>query len=88
MFESVSFLYDDFSMISFFVYKLFKGRLYHCGLLFCLQVMRMTLSSLNWRRREMVRWLVTCATEVGVEALVSIMQNWYQLFTPTEATGE
>lgn len=35
----------------------------------------------------MVRWLVTCATEVGVEALVSIMQNWYQLFTPTEATG-
>ncbi|XP_073994707.1 zinc finger SWIM domain-containing protein 5-like isoform X2 [Rhodnius prolixus] len=52
-----------------------------------LQVMRMTLSSLNWRRREMVRWLVTCATEVGIEALVSIMQNWYQLFTPTEATG-
>lgn len=53
-----------------------------------LQVMRMTLSSLNWRRREMVRWLVTCATEVGVEALVSIMSNWYQLFTPTEATGK
>lgn len=50
-------------------------------LLICLlsvsrQVMRMTLSSLNWRRREMVRWLVTCATEVGVAALQSIMQNW------------
>lgn len=30
-----------------------------------LQVMRMTLSTLNWRRREMVRWLVTCATEAG-----------------------
>lgn len=30
------------------------------------QVMRMTLSTLNWRRREMVRWLVTCATEVGM----------------------
>lgn len=29
------------------------------------KVMRMTLSTLNWRRREMVRWLVTCATEVG-----------------------
>ncbi|XP_022255372.1 zinc finger SWIM domain-containing protein 5-like, partial [Limulus polyphemus] len=52
-----------------------------------LQVMRMTLSSLNWRRREMVRWLVTCATEVGLEALISIVQNWYQLFTPIEATG-
>ncbi|XP_078732970.1 LOW QUALITY PROTEIN: zinc finger SWIM domain-containing protein 5 [Lampetra fluviatilis] len=52
-----------------------------------LQVMRMTLSTLNWRRREMVRWLVTCATEVGVCALVSIMQSWYTLFTPTEATS-
>lgn len=35
----------------------------------------------------MVRWLVTCATEVGVDALLSIMQNWYQFFTATEATG-
>lgn len=35
----------------------------------------------------MVRWLVTCATEVGMEALTSVMQNWFQLFTPTEATG-
>lgn len=47
----------------------------------------MTLASHNWRRREMVRWLVTCATEVGVDALISIMHNWYSLFTPTEATG-
>ncbi|XP_028987244.1 zinc finger SWIM domain-containing protein 5 [Betta splendens] len=52
-----------------------------------LQVMRMTLSTLNWRRREMVRWLVTCATEVGMRALVSILQGWYTLFTPTEATS-
>ncbi|XP_029025233.1 zinc finger SWIM domain-containing protein 6 [Betta splendens] len=52
-----------------------------------LQVMRMTLSALNWRRREMVRWLVTCATEVGVFALDSIMQTWFTLFTPTEATS-
>lgn len=29
----------------------------------------MTLSTLNWRRREMVRWLVTCATEVGKSVL-------------------
>lgn len=49
--------------------------------------MRITLASLNWRRREMVRWLVTCATEVGMDALTSVMQNWFQLFTPTEATG-
>uniref|UniRef100_UPI00358F311A zinc finger SWIM domain-containing protein 6-like isoform X2 n=1 Tax=Myxine glutinosa TaxID=7769 RepID=UPI00358F311A len=52
-----------------------------------LQVMRMTLSTMNWRRREMVRWLVTCATEVGVCALMSIMQSWYTLFTPIEATS-
>lgn len=52
-----------------------------------LQVMRMTLTCLNWRRREMVRWMVTCATQLGVDALKSIMQNWYHLFTPTEATG-
>ena len=53
-----------------------------------LQVMRMTLtSSLNWRRREMVRWMVTCAVEVGLEAVLSVMQSWKGLFTPTEATG-
>jgi hypothetical protein len=54
-----------------------------------LQVMSMTLSqsSPNWRRRDMVRWLVTCATEVGLDALISIMHNWDQLFTPVEATG-
>lgn len=35
----------------------------------------------------MVRWLVTCATQLGLDALLSIMQNWYQYFSPTEATG-
>lgn len=48
-----------------------------------LQVMRMTLTCLNWRRRGMVRWLVTCATQLGLDALMAIMQNWYQLFTLT-----
>ncbi|XP_066143681.1 zinc finger SWIM domain-containing protein 5-like isoform X1 [Euwallacea fornicatus] len=52
-----------------------------------LQVMRMTLSSMNWRRREMVRWLVTCAVELGLDALISLMQNWYQFFSATEAAG-
>lgn len=52
-----------------------------------LQVLRLTLSCVNWRRREMVRWLVTCATEVGVAALMSIMQGWYSLLTPPEAVA-
>lgn len=47
----------------------------------------MTVSSLNWKRREMVRWLVTCAIEVGFQALLSIMQNWHSFFTPLEAAG-
>uniref|UniRef100_A0A8C2VKP4 Zinc finger SWIM-type containing 4 n=1 Tax=Chinchilla lanigera TaxID=34839 RepID=A0A8C2VKP4_CHILA len=50
-----------------------------------LQVMRMTLNTMTWRRREMVRWLVSCATEMGPQALMNIMQNWYSLFTPVEA---
>eukprot|EP00095_Tigriopus_kingsejongensis_P008306 maker-scaffold871_size86487-snap-gene-0.22 protein:Tk08306 transcript:maker-scaffold871_size86487-snap-gene-0.22-mRNA-1 annotation:"hypothetical protein DAPPUDRAFT_306274" len=52
-----------------------------------LQVLRITLTSLNWRRRDLVRWLVTCATEVGFEALLSILKNWHRYFTPTEASG-
>ncbi|XP_019747883.1 zinc finger SWIM domain-containing protein 6-like isoform X2 [Hippocampus comes] len=52
-----------------------------------LQVMRMTLSTVDRQRRKMVCWLVTCATEVGVLALDSIMQSWFTLFTPTEATS-
>uniref|UniRef100_A0A8C9IYW8 Zinc finger SWIM-type containing 4 n=1 Tax=Panthera tigris altaica TaxID=74533 RepID=A0A8C9IYW8_PANTA len=48
-------------------------------------VMRMTLNTMTWRRREMVRWLVSCATEIGPQALMNIMQNWYSLFTPVEA---
>ncbi|XP_010611707.1 zinc finger SWIM domain-containing protein 4 isoform X1 [Fukomys damarensis] len=51
-----------------------------------LQVMRMTLSTMTWRRREMVRWLVSCATEIGPQALMNLMQNWYSLFTPVEAS--
>ncbi|KAF2349650.1 hypothetical protein FHG87_019593 [Trinorchestia longiramus] len=51
------------------------------------QVLRLTLSCVTWRRREMVRWLVTCATEVGVAALMSIMQGWYSLLTPPEAVA-
>ncbi|KAM6149136.1 zinc finger SWIM domain-containing protein 4 [Erethizon dorsatum] len=50
-----------------------------------LQVMRMTLNTMTWRRREMVRWLVSCATDIGPQALMNIMQNWYSLFTPVEA---
>lgn len=48
----------------------------------------MTVASLHWKRRDMVRWLVTCAIEVGFQALISIMQNWQSLFTPLEAASK
>uniref|UniRef100_A0A8C4QF72 Zinc finger, SWIM-type containing 5 n=1 Tax=Eptatretus burgeri TaxID=7764 RepID=A0A8C4QF72_EPTBU len=51
-----------------------------------LQTMRMTLQSANWRRQEMVRWVVTCATEMGMPTLMNIMQRWQMFFTPVEAT--
>ena len=51
-----------------------------------LQVLRMTLEPGNWRRREMVQWLVECAVEAGTSALSHIMKNWSSLFTATEAT--
>lgn len=52
-----------------------------------LKVLRMTLNTRNWRRREMVQWLIECAVEVGTSALSQIMKNWSSLFTPTEATS-
>jgi len=52
-----------------------------------LKVLRMTLNTNNWRRREMVEWLIECAVEVGTSALSQIMKNWSSLFTPIEATS-
>lgn len=52
-----------------------------------LKVLCMTLNSENWRRSEMVQWLIECAVEVGTSALSHVMKNWSSLFTPTEATS-
>lgn len=52
-----------------------------------LKVLRMTLNTHNWRRREMVQWLIQCAVEAGTSALSHVMKNWSKLFTPTEATS-
>uniref|UniRef100_A0A914WWL1 Uncharacterized protein n=1 Tax=Plectus sambesii TaxID=2011161 RepID=A0A914WWL1_9BILA len=53
-----------------------------------LQVLRMTVGSPTWwPRREMVRWLVNCASSLNLAALLSVLTNWSQLFTPAEACG-
>ncbi len=43
--------------------------------------------SSGWRRREVVRWLVSCAVEAGLESLMSLLRTWSGLLTPTEAAG-
>lgn len=52
-----------------------------------MDVMRMTLTCLNWRRRDMVRWFVTCTIEFGFDGRKILLENWSQFFTPTEAAG-
>ena len=52
-----------------------------------LQVLRQTLKSVHRRRWEMVRWVVTCACEVGVDGVLYILRNWSELFTAAEAVG-
>ena len=34
----------------------------------------MTMQGGTWRRTEMVGWLVTCATEIGLSALMSVIK--------------
>lgn len=43
----------------------------------------MTLSTMTWRRREMVRWLVSCATEIGESPPGGLPPNssWNQMGT-------
>lgn len=53
-----------------------------------LKVLRMTLHAHNWRRRDIVQWVIECAVESGTSALSHIMKNWSTLFTPTEATSQ
>jgi len=40
----------------------------------------------SFKRRSMIQWVVSCATELGIDALRRIMHHWYHFFTPTEAT--
>ncbi|EDV22322.1 uncharacterized protein TRIADDRAFT_28605 [Trichoplax adhaerens] len=60
----------------------------NCSFKIGLQVCRLTLHQANnTKRTDMVRWLVTCAVDVGIEALRTLMELWRSLFTPNEATS-
>lgn len=52
-----------------------------------LQVVKMTLSSTDNKRKEIVRWIVTCSTEIGFTALYNLMSFWDNFFTPIEAVS-
>ena len=52
-----------------------------------LQVVRMTICQSDAKRREIVRWLVNCAVELGFNALMNLLQSWHSLFTPVEAVS-
>ncbi len=42
----------------------------------------------NWFRRDMIRWAVSCASLLGFDAMISLMDNWSHLFSPLEAAGK
>lgn len=56
-----------------------------------LQVVKMTLVTAvnenNNKRKEIVKWIVNCAIEIGYPALHYLLHHWYNLFTPIEAVA-
>lgn len=54
-----------------------------------LQVLKMTLSHQglpdSLKRQDYVEWMVDCATEFGLQGLITLMHSWTELFTPLEA---
>ena len=53
-----------------------------------LQVTKMTSSMNDNKRKEIVKWIVNCALEMGFVGLCYLMQFWEGLFTAFEAVKE
>lgn len=49
-----------------------------------LQILRLTKSTPHRRRWDVVRWISNCTTELGMESVSGLLQNWKEVFTPTE----
>lgn len=45
-----------------------------------LKVLCMMFNICNWRRCEMVQWLIECVVEVGMFVFSFVMKNWSMLF--------
>lgn len=50
-----------------------------------LQVMKMTMNAVQWRRKDMTRWIVNCAMDLGAASLRYLLDHWIQYFLPLEA---
>uniref|UniRef100_A0A5S6QFE6 SWIM-type domain-containing protein n=1 Tax=Trichuris muris TaxID=70415 RepID=A0A5S6QFE6_TRIMR len=51
-----------------------------------LQVLHIAVASPTWCRQEVIQWVVTCASSLSFSAIISLVNNWSQFFTPLEAT--
>ena len=52
-----------------------------------LQVVKMTMNHTDSKRKEIVKWIVNCAQEMGFVGLCYLMQFWENLFSAIEAVG-
>ena len=52
-----------------------------------LHILTSTLNKTNFKRRDVIQWLLTCFLQLDKSVLVTILQNWQTLFTPTEVTS-
>ncbi|CDW53823.1 hypothetical protein TTRE_0000209001 [Trichuris trichiura] len=51
-----------------------------------LQVLHIAVASPTWCRQEVIQWVVGCASSLSFSAIISLVNNWSQFFTPLEAT--
>lgn len=52
-----------------------------------LHILSSTLYRTNCKRRDVIHWLLGCSLQLDKSVLVTIIQNWQSLFTPTEVTN-
>jgi hypothetical protein len=52
-----------------------------------LHILTSTLNKTNCKRRDVIQWLLACSLQLDKSVLITILQNWQSLFTPTEVTN-
>ena len=52
-----------------------------------LHILTSTLNKTNFKRRDVIQWLLACSLQQDKSVLVTILQNWQSLFTASEVTS-